>query len=329
MDVQGIRRALALCLAPYRVVPEVDSLPGVADFPRQVRWARGRADARKAIAAVWFRVVPIPGGQSELYIHLLDRISRKTVVRTMKLVGRLGPDLHRSVALKIWSLLRAALLELGEALRKTPRLARLAGLPAGRAGSGSPGHGPAHAAGPRRVSQARVSALRLDLGVGYVFGFYGAGELLHHGGGASLELQLLRWLGAQFSVAVYHPTEVAVSGSTLELAHTAVELGVRAGWRFRRVAIHGSVGGAVFVITGRAQRLGFEPWRATRVNPALSLGVRLAWIPISQLSVFVHAGLDVLGRYQQYLVGDELVAGLHWAHLTFGIGLTVLLHRRR
>ena len=95
------------------------------------------------------------------------------------------------------------------------------------------------------------------------------------------------------------------------------------------MAIHGFLGGSVLVTSGRAQRLGFEEWRATRVNPALSLGLRLSWLPISQLGVFVHAGLDLLGRYQQYLVGDERLAGLHWVHLTFGIGLKVLLHRGR
>ena len=296
INADAVRRMLSLFLGVYQVQPVVERVALPSGFPDQIRLARARGAAFGAIAVVWSEVLPsaTPGGMTELYLHLLDRVSDKTVVKTLKFGGRLGPDLSRTISLKIWSLLRAALLEVGAGLQQTPQLAKLAGVYREQRPRPRPRPRPA----PRPVVPRRPSPHerpRVGLEVGYTLGFYGAGELVHHGVGLSVDLWLLRWLGLYLNTSLYGPLHASEQEVSLALSQTKVGLGLLLGVRWGPMHLRGALGCSLMVLDARATREALPPWHRAFVDPAGSLALQLAWQPVARFRLFVSAGVDVLG----------------------------------
>ncbi len=174
-------------LAPsgFRVAVGRTLPPG--DFPEQVRRARLLGARRRAAAVAWYRVVQV-AGRPVLFLHVLDFLTDKTLVRTVQvsqLDWRAPEALARALALKTWSLLRASFLETRLTPRPVPRaVERLTRLPRARR--------------PVGEAPARSRPARFQLRVGYGLGGFSSSLGPYHGPAAEALVRF--WGRAGFSL---------------------------------------------------------------------------------------------------------------------------------
>jgi hypothetical protein len=331
VDPAELGRVSGLFLSPYRVRIELGPPLGGGGFLDQIRKAKSLGTQRKAIAVVWYRVIRQAGGSAELYLHLVDLITDKALIRTLKLRGRVGPDLHRAAALKLWSLLRASLLELGAARRaRNPNLDRMARLPAGPRPPAKARPRPAAPAGPalkRRV----VRRAWVGLSVGYQVGIFATGKAFHHGADLSLDvtvkhfnklnLALTLGLGAELIQPV--SLDVGAASLRLDLIPLAVRFLVR--WNSRQFTLQSGLRAGVlalraesFISDGQTRKL----WRA---DPFVGADFRIGWRPLARFSLYWQIRAEGLIVGQCFVEGSAGKTCADRARFTSGLGVELTL----
>ncbi len=267
-------------LAPsgFRVAAGPELPPG--DFPEQVRRARLLGARRRAAAVAWYRVVQV-AGRPVLFLHVLDFLTDKTLVRTVQvsqLDWRAPEALARALALKTWSLLRASFLETRITRRPVPRaVKRLTRLP--RAG------------GPAVEAPVRRGPPRFHLRVAYGLGGFSSGLGPYHGPAAEALVRL--W--GRSALALWAGGGLDVTG------HLAVDLS------------EARVEASLWPLAGLLELR----WVQGRLG--LAAGVR-AGVMVLDVRVWGPGGMSLL-RWDPALGGHAVVAwrlwrGL-WAHVRF------------
>lgn len=317
LDTAEIARSLGAFLAAHRVEARVGAATMPPSFPEQVRAARAQGASHRALAVVWFQLVPLGGlaGEAELYLHLLDRVTDKALVKTLKVTGRVGPDFYRAVALKILGLLRAALLEVRADRRDAAPIWGLVGPP--------PGVRPASGPTPQPYPTPRHPGVHLE--IGYRLGFFGAARHLHHGVGADVEIGLYRWLGLAASVTVPQPFLEDHPLASLALTPYRAAITARLGWTWSRVALLGELGPSLLVLSARRTSPSVPPWSRVGWDPGGRLGARFLWTPLPRLALAAGVSVDLLGRTQRVRSGGTTLLTLPWAAVQAGLGLRVSL----
>lgn len=325
VNMTEIARTLDSHLRVHQVEILESFLVASEAFPDQVRAARIQGALRKALAVVWVKIAPMTGrpGLAELYLHLLDLVSDKALVKTLQLTGQVSPDFHRAAALKILGLLRAALLEVEASRRTQAPLWRL--VAPERPGhemplmprQGSPSRGHPVFPSPRRP--------QLSLGVGYLAGCFGAAEHLHHGLGAEIGLALFRWLEIALHQTVPQPFLMTIPGAHLSLTAYRTALVARFGWGLGPFSFRGEVGGMLLLLHARRTAPAEPVWRRLGVDPGVRVGGQMLWWPLPRLALVASLSADLLGRSQRFVAQEIVLLDLPFVVITAGVGLQVTL----
>ncbi len=334
MNVTELRRLLSLLVGrPALDVVLGPPMPEVG-FPAQVWRARSIGARRRCAAVVWFRVISPSGprGEEEIFLHLVDRLTNKALIKTLRLRGRAGLDMHQQVALKLWALLRASLLELqGTPGARAPEVAQILGpsrAPWPRGGS---------AAAPSRplLGQRRAGLEPpLRLGLSYLVGVFASGQVWHHGVGLGADVSLWRSrrsalaLSMGATVELLWPVEERLAGVSirLELVPSYLSLGLR--WYRSSFVLEGRLRAGALIqkaaVTGPSDLAmsGRDYWRG---NPLLGGLLAGGWMPGGRILVELFVAADGLLRGQCFDTAPTRSLCVDRARFTMGLQLRLAL----
>jgi len=333
VKVAELRRLLGLLLKRSAVRVQIGPAMKAASFPAQVWRARKIGRKRRAMAVVWFRSLsnPTDSNEAELFLHLVDRVTNKALIKTLRLRGRVGFDLHHQVALKLWTLLRASLLELrGTPRARDPVIARLIGRRGGAAARPARPARPATVVRKVYVRPAPTTS-RVRLGLGYVAGVFASGLAWHHGAWLGADVILERFdrprltlaLGA--SVELLWPVELRSAGVDLRLDLIPACLGLALGWHRGAVTLEGRLRAGALIQKAAASIPGAEGHTYWRGNPLVGAGFAVGWRPSRRLVLELRATADGLVRGQCFQTAADDRLCVDRARFTLGVGLRLVL----
>lgn len=332
IDVVELKRLLELLLRPGVVRVRLGPSMKAATFAEQVWQARAVGKRQNAMAVVWFRSLVRPGAgagnEAELFMHLVDRLTNKALVKTLRLKGRVGSDLHKVVSLKLWTLLRASLLELqGTKRGRELAISRLVSKPSGTSSSQ-----PTGAASLRKEYVPQPpEAVRALVDLGYSAGVFASGLAWHHGAWLALDVLLKRLPKAAVSLALgatvelLWPVEIYSQGIDLRLDLLPASLDFAAAWRPRAFALEGRLRAGALALKAGATVPGAAKRTLWRGNPFLGAAISVGWRPLKRLVLECRFTADALLRGQCFQTGTDDQLCVNRARFTLGLGLRIAL----
>jgi hypothetical protein len=265
LDLERLATALQIYVDGFDITVRTIPYHGEGDLREQL--AANRQTGLRLDAVALVRIVA--GPSSRIEIQLVDRVSDKSVISSLKRPPR-EQDLCRTLALKVQALLRSAWAEEPSQLRAMPGLARLA-MPAA-----APDAAPTQlAATGSRAAPPRAPSLE----VAYALLAFPLDGLVQQGVSVSGTLPLGRRLEVGVGLQALDSLR-AVRDDVTATVHT-IPLDLRAGMRGSRGRLEGalSVVGQVLFAWADSSSTGATVRSQWAVEPALGLqakvGVRL------------------------------------------------------
>jgi hypothetical protein len=301
LDGRALSDVLRLYLDGYSVKVEVAEDPAPPSLPQQLEGARTAGEERRALAVV--RLVP---GEGRVEIQLTDRVGDKVLLASIARPGS-DVDLYRTVALKIESMLRAALYEeVGTpAVQASPALVALVAAPP-----------PSPTATPGR-------AFRLRLGVAYTLMVFPEWRLV--GQGLSVDAAVragpVELVAGGAFLTRFDATAGDVSAS---LQTIPLWIGARAGLTRGRVSLLAELD--VELLVNRVQASSATAAVAppgTYIDPALGAGGVLLVRIVGPLQARFRAAAAVLLSDERFEVRGAPLFGLGRSQVTAEAGLTL------
>ncbi len=322
IDQADLVRLVSLLLEPSGFSVQSGKALTTPSFPRQVDQARIQAEAAKASAVVWYRTSR-PGNQApELFLHLLDLLTDKTLVRTIKVTGR--RDLERVAALKLWALLRASLLEM-RADRAT------ADLPAPVAAITEPVGVklPSPAGKGTGRSGRRTDSWRLSFSIGYGAGLFLSGQGFFHGAEISGDINLKHWksglaLALGLDMVLPGRLDILLDDASLQIHLLPMVLDVSLRWNQTTWFLSGSLRAGLTVLSAAADIPAGPAFRVTKADPTTGMGIEAGWHPTTNTALVGRVAADAIWRGQCFKRGTEslcLDRMSFWAGLGFRMDL--------
>ncbi len=317
LNQSDLVRLLGLLLDPSGFHVESGRPLTRISFPEQVDEARNRAERSGAGVVVWYGTNSV-GGSSELFLHLLDLLTDKTLVRTIRVSGT--TDLERTAALKVWALLRASLLE----MRADTEPSKLPGPVAALTKPAKQAAGRSRKVSTTPAQSGKIRPSRLSLSLFYEMGLFVSGQGFHHGAGICVDVILKQWShGLSFTsgLALELPGKIDSSLADASLqAHllpVAATLSLR--WTNRSWFLLPALRAGIIVLTASAQLPERDSIHVTKVDPFTGFGFDLGWKPTRNTALILRTAADAVWLGQCFERSSETLC-LDRARFSAGLG---------
>jgi len=338
LDLAQTVRFCGLLLAPYGFTVLRGARLTAIDFPGQIDEARKAAEASSAIAVAWYREVPSPSGPNRLFLHVLDLVTDKTLIRTVRIEGRSGSALHRAAALKIWSLLRASLLEVRAMHRKAaPAISHLIGdlstKPSARSrhATAQTSHKGQRPTGSSKDTPGRRRAPRppwASLTVGYSVGIFASGKVLHHAITLAASFAVKRWRKLALDVGIdldlpFVPNQ-DLAGASLDITIFPVAAHFGLVWRHKRLETGAAIRCGLLVVGVDASLPDGSRNPINKTDPTVGLNLRIGYQIAKSAAIVAMASGDALLIGQDFEYNGEVLR-MDRMRLAFGMGFEITL----
>ncbi|MCD6499675.1 MAG: hypothetical protein J7M25_15395 [Deltaproteobacteria bacterium] len=333
LDLNETLRFCGLLLAPYGFAVQLGPDLKAEDFPGQIDEARKAAETDSAIAVAWYRDVPSPSGPNRLFLHVLDLVTDKTLVRTVRIEGDTASALHRAAALKIWSLLRASLLEVRFLHHKAPRAVtqlihdRGTRPPTRRQPIKPKSHRTESGQTTQKSVHRKVGKTSwATLTVGYSLGIFASGKVLHHAITLAATLAAKRWRGLRLDVGIdldlpFVPDQ-DLAGASLGITLLPVTATCGLTWQQGRFVTGGGITAGILVVALDASLPDGSRFQVNKTDPTVGFDLRIGYrvARAAAIVAMVRGDVLVLGQIFEY---NGAVLRMDRMRLAFGLGFEI------